>query len=100
MDRSRRQVGIKGLFDKLTPTEESELEKKHSNTILYNVVGFISASDFADNGALISNLGCMLADKGLNTCIVDLKVFFPTLYNYLVKNLLDNIKELKRELIS
>ena len=83
MDRNKRQLGLRGLLDKLTPTEENSLEKRNSSAILYNVVGFLAASDFADNGALISNLGCMLSERGLNTCIVDFKVFFPTLYNYL-----------------
>lgn len=83
MDRNERKLGVKRLLEKLTPQEASDLEKKSSGTILYNVVGFLTASDFADNGALISNLGCLLAEKNLNTCILDFKVFFPTLYNYL-----------------
>lgn len=82
MDRIQRKVGVKKLFDKITPQLEQG-NKQDVKELLYNVVGFISVSDFADNGALIANLGCLLAEKNLNTCIVDFKVFYPTLYNYL-----------------
>lgn len=83
MDRFERKVSVKKLFEKLTPKEGDEDAQKSTNALLYNVVGFLAASDFADNGAIISNLGYLLAEKNLNVCIVDFKVFFPTLYNYL-----------------
>lgn len=82
MDKRGRKVGIKNLFEKITP-QDNEQMGDGKKQILYNVIGFISVSDFADNGALISNLGYLLAEKNLNTCIVDFKVFYPTLYNYL-----------------
>ncbi|MBH5320051.1 hypothetical protein I6N90_19805 [Paenibacillus sp. GSMTC-2017] len=50
--------------------------------LIYSVIGFIPACDGVDNGLLISNLGYLLAQKGLNTCILDLKVFYPNLYQY------------------
>lgn len=83
MARFEGGLGVKRLFEKLTPQEESDLEKKNNHVILYNVIGFMAASEFADNGAIISNVGYLLGEKGLNTCIVDFKVFYPTLYNYL-----------------
>lgn len=58
----------------------SELEESR---LIYSVVGFVPACDMVDNALLISNLGYLLAQKGLNTCIVDLKVFNPNLHHYL-----------------
>ncbi len=82
MDRFESKINVKKLFEKLTPKEENEAQKT-TNALLYNVVGFLAASDFSDNGAIISNIGYLLAEKNLNICIVDFKVFFPSLYNYL-----------------
>ena len=65
----------------MSPQEEKF--NQFTGDLLYNVVGFIAASDFADNGAIISNIGYKIAEKNLNTCIVDFKIFYPTLYNYL-----------------
>ena len=50
---------------------------------MYRIYGFVPACDMVDNALLISNLGYMLARRGLNTCILDLKVFYPNLYYYL-----------------
>jgi len=51
--------------------------------LLYSVIGFIPASDLADNAMLISNIACLLAERGFNVCVVDLKVFYPNLYHFL-----------------
>lgn len=81
MDREERRLSIRSFFNRITPEVEADLENQ-AGDILYNVIGFISVSDFADNGNVIANVGGLIAEKNLNTCIVDFKVFYPTLYNY------------------
>lgn len=85
MDRQGGQQVEKGLgsvFQKLSSRDlvGSELLE---NKLIYSVIGFLPASDYVDHPLLLSNLGYLLAQKGLNTCIVDLKVFFPNLYHAL-----------------
>ncbi|MDA8234312.1 MAG: ATPase [Clostridia bacterium] len=78
----REGTKIDKILDKISPRERIGIEMQESK-LIYSVIGFISASDFADNSILISNLGYLLAQKGLNTCVVDFKVFYPNLYQAL-----------------
>jgi len=55
----------------------------YKSEVIYNVISFIPACDFVDNSLLISNLGYLISKEGFNTCIVDFKVFYPNLYQYL-----------------
>ena len=48
-----------------------------------DVAAFIPACDFVENGQLISNLAYALAYNDLNVCVVDFKVFYPNLFNWL-----------------
>lgn len=81
MDR-KQELGLSKIFQKITSRDRigSELQQEK---LIYSVIGFIPACDFVDNAMLISNLGYLLAQKGLNTCILDLKVFYPNLYYFL-----------------
>jgi len=80
MDREKRS--IRQIFSKISPVDLLGSEVQ-SSELIYNVVSFISSSDFCDNAFLISNLGFLLAQKGLYTCIVDFKVFYPNIYLFL-----------------
>ncbi|NIK77488.1 MinD-like ATPase involved in chromosome partitioning or flagellar assembly [Paenibacillus castaneae] len=81
MDKKRR-LGLDSILQKISSKDLVGAELQDSN-LVYSVVGFIPACDFVDNAMLISNLGYLLSQKGLNTCVVDLKVFYPNLYSYL-----------------
>ncbi|WP_223068036.1 hypothetical protein [Paenibacillus caui] len=81
MDR-REKIKLGHILNKISPKDLLGAELQESK-LIYSVIGFIPACDMADNALLISNLGYLLAQKGLNTCIVDLKVFGPNLYHFL-----------------
>lgn len=81
MDR-KEEKRIDSVFHKISSKELIGAELQESK-LIYSVMGFIPACDFIDNALLISNLGYLLSQKGLNTCIVDLKVFYPNLYQFL-----------------
>ena len=81
MDRKEAKK-VDSVFNKISHKELLS-EELHNNKLMYSVVGFIPACDLVDNALLISNLGYLLSQKGLNTCIVDLKVFYPNLYHFL-----------------
>ncbi|MCL6605681.1 MAG: hypothetical protein K6T94_22695 [Paenibacillus sp.] len=78
MDRKRR-IGLNSIFQKISSKDLVGAELQESS-LIYSVVGFIPATDFVDNALLISNLAYLISQKGLNTCVVDLKVFYPSLY--------------------
>lgn len=80
MDRESKRLD--SILSKISPKEMIGLEL-HESELIYNVVSFIPTCDFVDNAMLISNLGYLLSKKGLNTCIVDFKIFYPNLYQYL-----------------
>lgn len=73
---------IEQIIQKISSKELIGAELQESK-LIYSVFGFLPACDFVDNGLLISNLGYLLSQRGLNTCIVDLKVFYPNLYQFL-----------------
>lgn len=81
-------MGLKGkkrlseIIDKISSKDLIGAELQESK-LMYSVIGFIPSCDFVDNALLISNLGYLLSQKGLNTCILDFKVFYPNLYQYL-----------------
>ena len=73
---------LSSIISKISSKEliGSELQE---NKLIYSVIGFLPSCDFVDNSLLISNLGYLLSQKGLNTCILDFKVFYPNLYQLL-----------------
>lgn len=77
----RREAEIKEILTKISSKDLIGAELQDSK-LIYSVVGFIPASDGVDNALLISNLGYLLAQKGLNTCMVDLKVFYPNIHHF------------------
>ncbi|MDD2234875.1 MAG: ATPase [Desulfitobacteriaceae bacterium] len=81
MDRKETKR-LDSVLKKISPMELLGAEM-HYNKLIYSVVGFIPACDMVDNAFLISNLGCLLSEKGLNTCILDFKVFNPNIYHFL-----------------
>lgn len=80
MDREKQKVNA--ILHKISSRELIGAELQ-DNKLMYSIVGFLPVSDSCDNSLLISNLGYLLAEKGLNTCIVDFKVFYPNLYQFL-----------------
>ena len=80
MDRERKKLD--NILTRISPKELLGAEL-HGSELIYNVIGFIPTSDFVDNAMLISNLGYLISQKGLNTCIVDFKVFYPNLFQFL-----------------
>lgn len=81
MDR-RRGLGLDSIFQKISSKDLVGAELQENN-LIYSVVGFIPACDGVDNAMLISNLAYLISQKGLNTCVVDLKVFYPNIYQFL-----------------
>ncbi|GAA0136992.1 hypothetical protein YSY43_38330 [Paenibacillus sp. YSY-4.3] len=81
MDQHEK-LKLDDVLSKISAKELMGTELQDSK-LIYSVVGFIPACDMVDNALIISNLGYLLAQKGLNTCIVDLKVFNPNIYHYL-----------------
>ncbi len=80
MDREKGRLS--NIIQKISSKDLIGAEVQE-NKLIYSVIGFIPACDLVDNALLISNLGYLLAQEGLNTCIVDLKVFYPNLYQFL-----------------
>lgn len=78
----RAERTIDSVLEKISSKDLIGAELQESK-LIYSVVGFMPASDFVDNALLISNLGYLISQKGLNTCILDLKVFYPNLYQHL-----------------
>ena len=72
--RETRKLG--NVLDKIS--RDYEINKAR-----INVATFIPACDFVENGQIISNLGYSLAKSELNVCVVDFKVFYPNLFNWL-----------------
>ena len=80
MDREKQKVN--DIFRKISSKELIGAELQE-NKLMYSIVGFVPISDSCDNALIISNLGYLLAEKGLNTCVVDFKVFYPNLFQFL-----------------
>lgn len=79
---SKAKNRIAEMISKISSQELIGAELQE-NKLIYSVIGFISSSDFVDNALLISNLAYLLSQRGLNTCVLDFKVFYPNLYQYL-----------------
>lgn len=79
---NRDKVEMSSLLEKLSPRDKiySEME---INKILDNVIGFIPAGDGSDSSILLVNLAVSIAAKGYSTCILDAKVFYPSIYKLL-----------------
>ncbi len=75
----RRRIDLRGQLGKLSPKGKiyEELER---GALLENIYGFIPAGDSTDISLLIANLGALLAGKGKSVCILDAKVFYPSVY--------------------
>lgn len=77
-----RKESINEILERISPKTDFR-DDSHMNKLHNGVAGFISATDFTDNAMLISNLGYLFSQNGYNTCVLDFKVFYPNLYNYL-----------------
>lgn len=79
-----RTVGrrLSDIFQKISSRDLVGAELQENRKI-YRVFGFLPACEMVDNALLISNIGYLLAQKGFNTCILDLKVFYPNLFYFL-----------------
>lgn len=75
-------LNLDEVLNKISAKDRVGSEMQESK-LIYSVVGFLPACDMVDNALLISNLGYLLGQRGLNTCIVDLKVFNPNLHHFL-----------------
>lgn len=78
MDRPKERK-LKGILSKFSNRDLIGAELNESK-LIYNVIGFVPLTDSVDNSTLISNLAYLVAEQGMNTCVVDFKVFFPNLY--------------------
>ncbi|MDR2711606.1 MAG: hypothetical protein LBB91_00645 [Clostridiales bacterium] len=74
--RGKINKGLSGLKERVTTELEYEKPKGF-------VVGFVSACEFVENGEIIANLSYMIAGRGYAVCVVDFKVFFPNLLDWL-----------------
>ena len=72
--RDKRKLG--SVLDKIS--RDYEIQKAR-----INVAAFIPACEFVENGQIICNLAYSLARQELNVCVVDFKVFYPNLFNWL-----------------
>lgn len=81
MARQPKEI-VSSLLERALPREQFQGDTQEEK-LLYSVFGFLSATDFTDNGILLSNLGYSLARQDYNVCLVDFKVFYPNLYLYL-----------------
>lgn len=79
---SKAKNRIAEMISKISSQELIGAELQE-NKLIYSVIGFIPSSDFVDNALLISNLAYLLSQRGINTCVLDFKVFYPNLYQYL-----------------
>ena len=77
-----RKESINEIFERISPKRDF-YDDRHMNLLLNGIAGFMPATDGTDNAMLISNIAYIFAQSGFNTCVVDLKVFYPNLYNYL-----------------
>ncbi len=73
---------VNEILERMSPNDRMEAAAKESK-LVYSVFGFLPVNDCTENSVLISNLAYLLSQNGLNTCILDFKVFYPNLYQYL-----------------
>lgn len=77
-----RKESISEIFERISPKTDFR-DESQMNRLMNGVAGFLPITDSTDNGMLISNLAYIFSSNGFNTCVIDLKVFYPNLYNYL-----------------
>ncbi|RCX18253.1 MinD-like ATPase involved in chromosome partitioning or flagellar assembly [Anaerobacterium chartisolvens] len=82
MGRQRGKLSFDDVLQRLSPRDRvyGELE---ASRIIDNVIGFIPASDCCDTSILVSNLAALLAARQYSVCILDNKVFYPSIYKIL-----------------
>ena len=77
MDRQGKRGEIKeSLLDKISIDTGYDKPKGI-------VAGFVPACEFVETGEIIANLAYMLAARGVVVCVVDFKVFYPNLCDWL-----------------
>ncbi|MCX7842376.1 MAG: ATPase [Clostridia bacterium] len=81
MDNSKK-LGLKEQLARISPREKAYQELERGK-IIENVAGFIPAGDSTDTSLLVANLGVYLSRLGYNVCILDAKVFYPSIYKLL-----------------
>jgi cellulose biosynthesis protein BcsQ len=47
------------------------------------VAGFIPACDFIETSEMVANLAYVLSERGVVVCVVDFKVFYPNMFDWL-----------------
>ncbi|MCX7748169.1 MAG: ATPase [Clostridia bacterium] len=81
MDNKER-LDVNKFLEKLSPKDRI-YEELEASKIFDNVIGFIPMGDGTDTSILVTNLAVRLAKKGFNTCVLDAKVFYPSIYKLL-----------------
>lgn len=77
MDRRNKiSKGLSGIKERVSTELEYEKPKGF-------VVGFVPACEFVENGEIIANLAYVIAGRSYTVCVVDFKVFFPNLFDWL-----------------
>jgi len=77
MDRQRKFVEIKdSLLERISI--DTGYDKPRGI-----VCGFIPVCDFVETGEIISNLAYILSTNGIVVCVVDFKVFYPNLSDWM-----------------
>jgi MinD-like ATPase involved in chromosome partitioning or flagellar assembly len=74
MDGRKQIAG--NLVERITTALEYEKPKGY-------VVGFVPVCEFVENGEIIANLAYVIANRGFTVCVVDFKVFYPNLFDWL-----------------
>ncbi len=75
-------ISLKEHLARLSPKEKA-FQTLEQEKILENVIGFIPSGDSTDVSLLVAGLGVLLASQGYNTCILDAKMFYPSIYKLL-----------------
>ena len=75
MDKGDKR-GLGTVLEKISRDYESRKPR-------ISVAAFIPTCDFVENGQIICNLAYSLAKHEINVCVVDFKVFYPNMYNWL-----------------
>ncbi|MCL2146643.1 MAG: hypothetical protein FWH52_02435 [Synergistaceae bacterium] len=75
----RRKIGegVSRIIDKLASADAGYDKPKGI------VAGFVSVCDFVENGEIIANTAYLLSKRDVAVCVVDFKVFYPNLFDWL-----------------
>ena len=83
MDQQRQErVDVKEILEKLSPRNKiyNEIE---TNKIIDNVIAFFPSGEATDTSILITNLAAAIAKRAWNVCVLDFKIFYPSIYKLL-----------------